>query len=163
VFLAYSTDGGATFTNQKISTSPFIPVSSVFMGDYTNITAHNGIIRPIWTRLDNGQESIWTALLSHNSLITANFNAVENDTNVQNFPNPVSEECYFSFKLYKESSVSIKIYDLNGKEVYDLTKNKTFPMGKHILSMKSNLLQSGEYIYVIKTAYYTKSKKLIVE
>ena len=163
VFLAYSTDGGATFTNQKISTSPFIPVSSVFMGDYTNITAHNGVIRPIWTRLDNGQESIWTALLSHNSLITANFNAVENDTNVQNFPNPVSEECYFSFKLYKESSVSIKIYDLNGKEVYDLTKNKTFPMGKHILSMKSNLLQSGEYIYVIKTAYYTKSKKMIVE
>lgn len=164
VYLAHSTNGGASFTNTKISTTPFLPVSSVFMGDYTNITAHNGVIRPIWTRLHSGQVSVWTALVSQNSLSNEEFNhGVENDIAIINYPNPSSEESFFSFKLYKESRVSIKIYDLRGKEVYDVTNNKSFPMGKHILSIKSSLLQAGEYIYVIKTDYYTKSKKMIVE
>nr|WP_294935067.1 T9SS type A sorting domain-containing protein [uncultured Flavobacterium sp.] len=161
VYLAYSTNGGASFTNTKISTTPFLPVSSVFMGDYTNITAHNGVIRPMWTRMDSGQVSVWTALVSHSLLATETFTD-ENENTVVNYPNPSSEECYFSFKLYKESPVSIKIYDLTGKDVHTVV-NKTFPLGKHVLSMKSKLLQPGEYLYVIKTDYYTKSKKMIVE
>ena len=44
VFLAYSGDGGETFTNRKISESPFLPFSDIFIGDYNNITAHNNIV-----------------------------------------------------------------------------------------------------------------------
>lgn len=63
VYVAVSKDGGATFQNHKISTSPFTPISQVFFGDYINISAHNGIVRPIWTRYENGMLSIWTALI----------------------------------------------------------------------------------------------------
>jgi hypothetical protein len=63
VYLAVSKDGGATFQNHKISESPFTPISRVFFGDYINISAHNGIIRPIWTRYENGNLSIWTAIV----------------------------------------------------------------------------------------------------
>jgi hypothetical protein len=63
VYLAVSKDGGATFLNHKISESPFTPISRVFFGDYINISAHNGVVRPIWTRYENGKLSIWTALL----------------------------------------------------------------------------------------------------
>ena len=63
VFLAVSKDGGATFENHKISESPFSPISRVFFGDYINISAHNGIVRPIWTRYENGNLSIWTAII----------------------------------------------------------------------------------------------------
>ena len=42
VYLAVSRDGGETFENMKISESPFDPMSSVFFGDYTNISACNG-------------------------------------------------------------------------------------------------------------------------
>jgi hypothetical protein len=161
VYLATSTDGGATFTNTKISTSPFVPVSSVFMGDYTDITAHNGIIRPIWTRMDSGKTSILTAIISQNSLATPEFEQQISENSIQNYPNPSDEESYFSFKLYKESHVSIKIYDNTGKEVYVVT-NKLFPMGKHVLSIKSKELASGSYTYVIKSDYFTKSKKMII-
>lgn len=64
VYLAYSTDGGETFVNKKISESPFLPTAeNVFFGDYNNISAENGKVRPIWTRCDKGQLSVWTSLI----------------------------------------------------------------------------------------------------
>lgn len=68
VFLAVSKDGGAHFENYKISESPFIPNPKVFFGDYTNISVHNGVIRPIWTRLHRGLITLHTALISQNEL-----------------------------------------------------------------------------------------------
>lgn len=163
VYLAYSTNGGNTFTNTKISTSPFLPVSSVFFGDYTNIVAHNGIIRPIWSRMDNGETSIWTSILSPNVL---NLLEVEKETPeemIVNYPNPSVDESYFSFKLYKESAISITIYDINGKEVMTVVKDKNFPVGKHVLSIKNELLSAGEYFYTIESSYFKKSKKMIIQ
>ncbi|MBL8015722.1 MAG: exo-alpha-sialidase [Ignavibacteria bacterium] len=63
VYLASSSDGGRTFLNERISESPFFPLQETFMGDYTNIAASNGVIRPIWTRLDSNKLSIWTAII----------------------------------------------------------------------------------------------------
>ena len=63
VYLAYSMDGAKTFKNIKISEKPFIPVSFTFFGDYNNISAYNGRVRPIWTRFEGGKLSIWTALI----------------------------------------------------------------------------------------------------
>jgi len=63
VYLASSKDGGKTWTEEKISESPFSPDPAVFFGDYNNISAHNGIVRPIWTRCENSKLSVWTALI----------------------------------------------------------------------------------------------------
>jgi len=63
VYLAKSTDGGDTFLNERISQWPFDPDQSVFFGDYINITAHNGMVRPVWTRLEGAKLSIWTAII----------------------------------------------------------------------------------------------------
>ncbi len=64
VVLAYSTDGGKTFQSETISTSPFSsPGKSVFFGDYNNISAFDGKVRPVWTRYEDGKLSIWTALI----------------------------------------------------------------------------------------------------
>ncbi|MFT6338571.1 MAG: hypothetical protein ACJATI_005346 [Halioglobus sp.] len=63
VYIAYSIDGGDTFINQKISESPFLPNDKVFFGDYNDISAHDGMVRPIWTRLDGDELSVWTALI----------------------------------------------------------------------------------------------------
>lgn len=63
VYLAYSKDGGETFTNMKISESSFKPGSMIFFGDYTNISAYEGRVRPIWARADGNTMSIWTALV----------------------------------------------------------------------------------------------------
>jgi len=69
VYLAYSIDGGNTFKNVKISEKPFVPSDESFFGDYTNIAAHKGIITPIWTRMDNGKTSVWTAVIKQEELV----------------------------------------------------------------------------------------------
>ncbi|MBL7809314.1 MAG: glycosyl hydrolase, partial [Saprospiraceae bacterium] len=63
VYVASSLDGGKTFKNLKVSAKPFTPNTLVFFGDYNHISAHNGVVRPIWTRLDQGALSVWTALM----------------------------------------------------------------------------------------------------
>jgi len=63
VVLAISKDGGNSFTNTTISEKPFTPISSIFFGDYNNISAFNGVIRPIWTSYENGKLSVWTCLI----------------------------------------------------------------------------------------------------
>ena len=63
VYLAYSYDGGVTFTNKKISESPFTPDSAAFFGDYNNIHSYDNRVRPIWTRYDDNQLSVWTAII----------------------------------------------------------------------------------------------------
>ena len=64
VYLASSNDGGKTWTNERISEKPFESNASVFLGDYNNISAVNGTVRPIWTRIDDwSKTSVWIALI----------------------------------------------------------------------------------------------------
>ena len=63
VIWAKSSDGGANFTEQIISNRPFLPDARVFFGDYLGIAAFDGRVRPIWPRMDNGQITLWTALI----------------------------------------------------------------------------------------------------
>jgi hypothetical protein len=69
VYMAVSTDGGTTFENMRISQAPFIPnncpTGSNFFGDYTNIAAHNNIVRPIWATCDNSTQSIKLAIIDN--------------------------------------------------------------------------------------------------
>ncbi len=64
IYLAVSTDGGATFSNTKITDKPFTPQKDLFYGDYNDISVIDGMIRPIWTQIDEeGKLSVWTAIL----------------------------------------------------------------------------------------------------
>ncbi len=63
VYLAYSNDGGDTFKNIQISDSSFNLSNDAFFGDYIDVAAHAGYIRPVWTRVDNNKKSIWTAII----------------------------------------------------------------------------------------------------
>jgi hypothetical protein len=63
VYLAYSTDGGNSFSNIKINETSFKPETTVFFGDYNDISAYNGKIRPIWTQQERLKLSVHTALI----------------------------------------------------------------------------------------------------
>lgn len=68
VYLAYSDNGGESFTNIKINEKPFLPSKEVFFGDYINIAAHNNIVRPIWMSMHQNKLAIWTALIDGKQL-----------------------------------------------------------------------------------------------
>lgn len=69
VCVAFSTDGGISFRTTRISDSPFTCSESQMSTEYIGISAHKGVITPIWTRVDDGKPSIWTAVIKQNDLI----------------------------------------------------------------------------------------------
>lgn len=69
VYLAVSNDGGGSFYNVKITDQPFSPSEESFFGDYTNISASRGVVAPIWTRMDGGITSVWTAVITQEELM----------------------------------------------------------------------------------------------
>jgi hypothetical protein len=70
VYLSYSIDSGGSFKSVKISESPFTPVDVGSFGNYnTNIAAHNGVITPVWARMDDGKTSIWTTVIKQSDLV----------------------------------------------------------------------------------------------
>jgi len=63
VRLSYSTDGAKSFKSIRLSDQAFTPVKQVFVGDYNNIDAYDGIVTPIWTDLSGHKLSIKTRTL----------------------------------------------------------------------------------------------------
>lgn len=62
-WMATSTDLGDTWTNQVLSARSFEPGKAAFFGDYTNIAAVKGVVRPIWTEVDGNSTVVYTALI----------------------------------------------------------------------------------------------------
>jgi len=152
VYFAYSDDGGATFLNKKISDSPFLPVKSIFFGDYTNIVAHNNIIRPIWTRLHEGQLSIWTELTPlETNLVVGNDALTSTQTNqIKQYPNPAAQMSYVSFKLHTTSNVSLSLFDQEGRMISAIMNNEKMEYGKYIIPINVSELKLTDGIYFAK-------------
>ncbi len=166
VYVAISTDGGNSFINKKISDSPFIPQDDIFFGDYTNITAYNGIIRPIWTRLHNQQLSVWTALLDFNTLTSSIDEKTEEKDYItmETYPNPATEEVFVCYKLPKKSKIDIVLYDASGKVIQTILQGEIQEIGKHLqkINLKPFDLSAGSYYLELKINDKIKKSRVIV-
>ena len=162
VYLAYSTDGGLSFQNRKISETPFTPNPGIFFGDYTNITVHNNIVRPIWTRLQSGQLSIWTDVTPFTLDINDN-ELISGEETIQ-YPNPASHISYVSFKLHEDANVSLHLYDQQGRKVYTVFENETKGYGKYIIPIDLDELdlKDGTYYCKLSVDDEIKTLKMIV-
>jgi hypothetical protein len=164
VFVARSTDGGATWVNFKVSETPFTPVSSIFFGDYTNIYANNNIVRPIWARQDAGNKSIMTALVNTSAISPTGLNdpADANELS-QNYPNPFKQETFVSFKIRSRSVVSVDIYDQLGRLVYQPISNRTYNYGKYVerISFTQRTLPPGVYYLTLKVNNTVSKRRML--
>lgn len=162
VYMAVSEDGGETFTNFIVSEEPFIPQSNVFFGDYNNIAATNDVVRPIWTRLHNGQTSLYTAIIDTMVIgvkNTENFPYAEPQVS----PNPFNKSTAFSFKLRKPSKVTLTVNDITGKQIVVLINNELLPAGKYvkILELQGYSLSPGIYWFSLTTDNEATTKKVV--
>jgi hypothetical protein len=168
VYLARSTDGGDTFDNMKVSESPFVPTQGIFFGDYTNITAAGGIVRPIWTRLHNNNLSIWTAIIDFPVKVeNRNTKLPESYSLSQNYPNPFNPATTIRFtvpgKGNKLSHVELKVYDMLGKQVAVLV-NSSYSPGTYEIKWNASNISSGVYFYRLTSGNgsFSETKKMIL-
>lgn len=149
VYLAKSIDGGQTFVNTKINTTTFTPTSSIFFGDYTNIAAKDGKIHAIWGDQFGGQSRIITAAINDSEILQTDESTI--DHSISFYPNPVVNEAYVSYKLHEESLVEINIYDVSGRKVKQVLKEKQ-GYGKYIqkIDVEHLKLPKGNYVCELK-------------
>jgi ligand-binding sensor domain-containing protein len=80
---------------------------------------------------------------------------------LQNYPNPFNPNTTIKYSVPKLGFVSIKIYDVLGKEVAALV-NENKPAGNYSVQFNANKLVSGIYFYKIESGSYTQTKKLVL-
>ena len=78
----------------------------------------------------------------------------------QNYPNPFNPETEIRYTLTTADHVTIKIYDLLGKEVATLV-NENQKSGEHSITFKPDNLSSGIYFYSISTPNFSKTRKMV--
>lgn len=79
----------------------------------------------------------------------------------QNYPNPFNPTTQINFSLPHGSFVSLKIYDVLGKEITTLV-NEELPAGNYTKSFDASNYSSGIYLYKISTEKFNETKKMVL-
>lgn len=79
----------------------------------------------------------------------------------QNYPNPFNPSATISFSLPAPNQVSLKIYNLHGKQVATLV-NGRLGAGTHAVQWQAENLPSGIYFYSLTTGPIRKTRKAIL-
>lgn len=150
VYLSFSTDGGNSFKDVRISDSPFLPNNKIFFGDYNNISASNGIVRPVWTRLDRNHLSVWTAIVETQTLLNP-----ENERLEAVFKNG---KLNLQFKGKYKGGIALR--DLNQKVIAEWKNQKIKRKGLTI-SPKERM-DPGVYFVRISNSKNSFERQLII-
>jgi len=85
----------------------------------------------------------------------------------QNYPNPFNPSTIVTYQLAEKGLVTLKIYDLLGKEISVLV-NEEQEAGNHRVEIKTDqlikdhALASGVYFYQLKAGSFVQTKKMIL-
>jgi len=77
----------------------------------------------------------------------------------QNYPNPFNPTTNFEFSLTEQSFVSLKVYDITGREVANVL-SKNLSAGTYNQTWNAENLASGVYFYRLDAGTFTQTKKL---
>lgn len=78
----------------------------------------------------------------------------------QNYPNPFNPVTTIKYSIPSNNEVSIKIYDLLGKEIFNIKEYKT--AGTYELKFDASNYASGLYFYQIEAGDYKETKKMVL-
>ena len=79
----------------------------------------------------------------------------------QNYPNPFNPSTTIQFQIPKSQFVTLKVFNILGKEVSTLVSKKLNP-GNHTYTFNSKNLASGIYYYQLVAGEYREVKKMIL-
>ncbi len=149
VYMAVSEDGGESFTNFKVSESPFVPLSTVFFGHYIGLTAHDEHVFPVWNRMDDGANSLIGAIVDPTIIGEEGIYSIP-QAQMQNYPNPFTESSFVSFRLKESSVVTLQVYNITGERIATLIDQEPYSKGKHVAKIDSRSLGLTPGVYLVK-------------
>ncbi len=143
-----TTDNGTTFTTDY--TAP--------AGTFTHIQKAATGSR-MWAVRNNGgiASSLSTVGIAPISLEVPNTFTLS-----QNYPNPFNPSTKFNFSLPDGANVSIRIYDIAGREVDVIANNQFLQAGVYTVNYSADRLSSGVYFYRINAGNFVDTKKMVL-
>lgn len=144
-----STDNGLNFLNTGVTSSGNQIVSS---GNKIFAAMTGTTTGGVWILTD-------TTLVNINptaNQIPASFNLL------QNYPNPFNPETNIGYSLPKDALVTLKVYDMLGREVSSLVNGEFQKAGEYTVRFNSTGFTSGIYLYKISAGDFTMTKKMIL-
>ncbi len=78
----------------------------------------------------------------------------------QNYPNPFNPQTTIRFDVPKNAMVSVRIYDLLGREVFNYSGYQT--TGTHEMKFDGSNFASGMYFYSVETNGFKETKKMVL-
>ncbi|HZW39866.1 MAG TPA: YCF48-related protein [Ignavibacteriaceae bacterium] len=151
-YYAYSSDGGNNWVYEKSLLNTMInrlyyynAQTGYMVGRQSTILSTVDVFNPSTISELSGKE---------NSLITS-------FTLFQNYPNPFNPSTKIKYTVPKQGLVSIKVYDVLGKEVIQLV-NEEKNVGEFEIEFDGSKLSSGIYFYRIQAGEYMNTKKMVL-
>ena len=87
----------------------------------------------------------------------------------QNYPNPFNPTTRLSFVLSHSSLVTLKVYDILGKEVATLLSHRKYAIGSYEVPFDASKLSTGVYFYKLEAEdvgnsgnSFTQVKKMVL-
>ncbi len=80
----------------------------------------------------------------------------------QNYPNPFNPKTSIKFTLPESDIITLRVYNLLGKEVATLINARKFNPGSYEYNFDASNLPSGTYIYEIRTSKYQQTRKMVL-
>jgi len=150
-------NGGFNWYRQRTDSSSLAFISSI---DFVNDTVG-------WYCCAVGR--IYKTTTGGEFLTDINFNPIklttENYELYQNYPNPFNPSTRISYAIPKEGFVTLKIYDILGKEVMTLV-NENMQAGYYDVEFNASSaaggLASGLYFYTIKSGSFVETKRMLL-
>ena len=126
-----------------------------------------GMTKIVWNDNRGGSTDIYAQnikidgqLGNGGTLVNTNSQPV-NYTLSQNYPNPFNPSTNLEFGISKLGYVSLKIYDLLGKEVVTIVNTKLSP-GTYKYEFNASQLSSGIYFYTLETNDFKETKSMLL-
>jgi endoglucanase len=80
---------------------------------------------------------------------------------IQNYPNPFNPSTTISFSLPSKSIVSLKVFDLTGKEIATIVSQE-LSAGTYSRQWYAANISSGIYFFQLQAGTYTETKKIVL-
>ncbi len=136
--------------------------NNIFAIDTSTVYAGRDMIN-IMKTTNGGGVIIYLGIDSANTIVPATFSLQ------QNYPNPFNPQTTIKFSLSKSAYVTLRIYDLTGKEVVKIYNNEYLRIGNYRADIDFGKLNvaSGVYFYELEASdiktnmLYKDSKKLV--
>jgi hypothetical protein len=117
-----------------------------------------------------GMDTIWTWRTGHNQLYVNPGTGVKGKKPEgarsfrleQNYPNPFNCETVIRFVTAGAEPVTLDVINARGEKIAVLLDNRVLDPGTHTVRLNAENLASGVYVYRLRTASFTKVRKMML-